>query len=82
MRRGLSFEGKSLIMRALESQKVEESNWNYLAKNVSYKTDVVDAKASIKTVSLLSHCLNFQVLAPVVAKQPISSLLLNFMATA
>ncbi|QQS50227.1 MAG: pyruvate:ferredoxin (flavodoxin) oxidoreductase [Bacteroidota bacterium] len=39
---------KSLIMRALESQKVEESNWNYLAKNVSYKTDVVDAKASIK----------------------------------
>ncbi len=39
---------KSLIMRALESQKIEESNWNYVAKNVSYKTDLIDAKASIK----------------------------------
>jgi pyruvate-ferredoxin/flavodoxin oxidoreductase len=40
---------KSLVMKALESQKVEEENWLYMANNVTYKTDtVVDPKASLK----------------------------------
>jgi pyruvate-ferredoxin/flavodoxin oxidoreductase len=40
---------KSLVMKALESQKVQEENWNYVAKNVKSKTTtVVDPKASIK----------------------------------
>ena len=39
---------KSLVMQALDSQKVQEENWDYVAANVKYKTDVVDAKSSLK----------------------------------
>ncbi len=39
---------KSLIMKPLGDQMVENENWNYLAKNVTYKTDRVDTMASLK----------------------------------
>ncbi len=39
---------KSLIMKPLGEQMVENENWEYISKNVSYKTNKVDAKASLK----------------------------------
>jgi pyruvate-ferredoxin/flavodoxin oxidoreductase len=39
---------KSLIMKPLEEQMVEDENWSYVSKEVTYKTDTVDAKASLK----------------------------------
>jgi len=39
---------KSLIMKPLESQMTEAENWDYLIKNVSYKTDRVDITKSVK----------------------------------
>ncbi len=39
---------KSLIMKPLEEQMVEDENWSYTSKEVTYKTETVDAKASLK----------------------------------
>lgn len=50
---------KSLIMKPLESQMVEEARWNYLAKNVSYKTDRIDAKASLKNTQFAQPLFEF-----------------------
>ena len=39
---------KALIMKPLSSQTVEIDNWNYLAKNVSYKDTVVEKNKTVK----------------------------------
>ncbi len=39
---------KSLVMKTLDSQRVETQNWDYLIDNVSKKTDRFDIKQSIK----------------------------------
>jgi pyruvate-ferredoxin/flavodoxin oxidoreductase len=39
---------KSLIMKPLETQMKETKNWDYIAGNVTYKTDKVEIAASIK----------------------------------
>lgn len=39
---------KSLIMKPLGDQMVEEDNWNYLSENVTYKTNKVDPKSNLK----------------------------------
>lgn len=50
---------KSLIMKSLESQMVEETNWNFVAKNVTYKTDRIDAKASLKNTQFAQPLFEF-----------------------
>ncbi len=39
---------KSLVMKPLESQLHEVDNWNYFAKNVTYKDHLVDKKQTVK----------------------------------
>ncbi len=39
---------KSLIMKALDSQHAEEANWEFMEGKVTYKTNTVDAEASLK----------------------------------
>lgn len=39
---------KSLVMKPLGDQMSETENWDYLAKQVTYKTSKIDAKASLK----------------------------------
>ncbi len=39
---------KALIMKPLESQMKETENWDYLAKNVTYKDTVVDKYKTVK----------------------------------
>jgi pyruvate-ferredoxin/flavodoxin oxidoreductase len=39
---------KSLVMKPLGDQMAETENWDYLAKQVTYKTNKIDAKASLK----------------------------------
>ncbi len=38
----------SLIMKPLESQMKETVNWNFILKNVTYKTENIDISASVK----------------------------------
>lgn len=38
----------ALLMKPLGSQMSEEENWNYLIDNVTYKTDKIDIKKSVK----------------------------------
>jgi len=39
---------KSLVMKPLESQMVQADNWDYMVKNVSYKTDRFDKTKNVK----------------------------------
>jgi pyruvate-ferredoxin/flavodoxin oxidoreductase len=39
---------KSLIMKALGTQEHEQENWDYMADNVSYKTERIDITQSLK----------------------------------
>ncbi len=39
---------KSLVMKPLESQMVQAENWDYMIKNVSYKTDRLDKTKNVK----------------------------------
>jgi pyruvate-ferredoxin/flavodoxin oxidoreductase len=39
---------KSLILKPLATQEKEQKNWDYVIKNVSYKTKTVDITASLK----------------------------------
>ncbi len=39
---------KALIMKPLDSQMKETENWNYLAKNVTYKDTIVDKYKTVK----------------------------------
>ncbi len=39
---------KSLVMKPLETQLAEADNWEYISNNVSYKSDKIDIKHSIK----------------------------------
>ncbi|MBN2486682.1 MAG: pyruvate:ferredoxin (flavodoxin) oxidoreductase [Bacteroidales bacterium] len=50
---------KSLVMKPLGSQKAEETNWEYISKNVTYKTDRIDAKASLKNTQFAQPLFEF-----------------------
>lgn len=39
---------KALVMKAFESQQGEAANWTYAQKNVTYKDNLIDKKASVK----------------------------------
>ncbi|MCK5788376.1 MAG: pyruvate:ferredoxin (flavodoxin) oxidoreductase, partial [Chlamydiia bacterium] len=39
---------KSLVMKPIESQMVQADNWDYMIKNVSYKTDRFDKTKNVK----------------------------------
>ncbi|MFO8054647.1 MAG: pyruvate:ferredoxin (flavodoxin) oxidoreductase [Bacteroidales bacterium] len=39
---------KALVMKPLESQKADNERWNYMHKEVGYKTNVVDVKKTVK----------------------------------
>ncbi len=41
-------KAKALVMKPLATQKDEVERWNYMEKNVSYKDNLVDKKASVK----------------------------------
>lgn len=39
---------KALVMKSLDSQRVEDERWNYIHKKVGYKTDNIDIKKTVK----------------------------------
>jgi pyruvate-ferredoxin/flavodoxin oxidoreductase len=71
---------KALELKHLETQMHEQARFDYLDSVVGYKDDVADKYKTVKTVSLLSHCLSFLEHVLVAVKLPTLKTLHNCLA--